>query len=151
MTYLETIRQLLLTLQILPDLITFNNNKLNAPNSDIKKDLKRLEEEQIFSELDFKITDKEIIEGIFSLKNKKSSGMDMILNEMLKSSQLFLLTSFNKTFNLFCRQALFLHLGQIGSLYIFIKVALKMIPQIIEVLQLVVHWENDLLKYLIQD
>ena len=45
-----------------------NNNKLNAPNSDIKKDLKRLEEEQIFSELDFKITDKEIIEEIFSLK-----------------------------------------------------------------------------------
>jgi hypothetical protein len=39
---------------------------LNAPNSNIKKDLKRLEEEQIFSELDFKITDKEIIEGIFS-------------------------------------------------------------------------------------
>jgi hypothetical protein len=151
MTYLETIRQLLLTLQILPDLITFNNNKLNAPNSDIKKDLKRLEEEQIFSELDFKITDKEIIEGIFSLKNKKSSGMDMILNEMLKSSQLFLLKSFNKTFNLFCRQALFLHLGQIGSLFIFIKVALKMIPQIMEVLQLVMHWENYLLKYLIQD
>jgi hypothetical protein len=76
-----------------------NNNKLNAPNSDIKKDLKRLEEEHIFSELDFKITDKEIIEGIFSLKNKKSSGMDMILNEMLKSSQSFLLKSFNKTFN----------------------------------------------------
>ena len=46
-----------------------NDNKLNAPNSDIKKDLKRLEEEQIFSELYFKITDKEIIEGIFSLKN----------------------------------------------------------------------------------
>ena len=62
-----------------------NDNKLNAPNSNIKKDLKRLEEEHIFSELDFKITDKEIIEGIFSLKNKKSSGMDMILNEMLKS------------------------------------------------------------------
>ena len=54
-----------------------NDNKLNAPNSDIKKDLKRLEEEHIFSELDFKMTDKEIIEGIFSLKNKKSSGMDM--------------------------------------------------------------------------
>jgi hypothetical protein len=47
---------------------------LNAPNSDIKKDLKRLEEEQMFSELDFKITDKEIIEGKFSLKIKKSSG-----------------------------------------------------------------------------
>ena len=76
-----------------------NYNKLNAPNFDIKKDLKRLEEEQIFSELDFKITDKEIIEGIFSLKNKKSSGMDMILNEILKSSQSFLLNSFNKTFN----------------------------------------------------
>ena len=72
---------------------------MNAPNSDIKKDLKRLEEEQFFSELDFKITDKEIIEGIFSLKNKKSSGMDMILNEMLKSSQSYLLKSFNKTFN----------------------------------------------------
>ena len=49
---------------------------------------------------------------------------------------------------LFCRRALFLHLGQMGSLFLFIKVALKMIPQIIEVLQLVVHWENYLLKYL---
>jgi hypothetical protein len=77
-----------------------NNNKLNTPNSNIKKDLKRLEEEQIFSELDFKITDNEIIEGIFSLKNKKSSGMDMILNEILKSSQSVLLNSFNNTFNL---------------------------------------------------
>jgi hypothetical protein len=35
-----------------------NYNKLNAPNFDIKKELKRLEEEQMFSELDFKITDK---------------------------------------------------------------------------------------------
>jgi hypothetical protein len=43
---------------------------LNAPNPDIKKDLKRLEEEQIFSELDFEITDKEIIEGIFSLNQR---------------------------------------------------------------------------------
>ena len=47
-----------------------NNNKLNAPNPDIKKDLKRLEEEQIFSGLDFEITDKEIIEGIFSLNQR---------------------------------------------------------------------------------
>ena len=79
--------------------------------------------------------------------------MDMILNEMLKSSQSFLLKSFNKTFNfvLSSRQALFLHLGQMGSLFLFIKVALKMIPQIIEVLQLVVYWENYLPKYLIQD
>jgi hypothetical protein len=30
-----------------------NNNKLNAPNSNIKKNLERLEEEQMFSELDF--------------------------------------------------------------------------------------------------
>ena len=68
---------------------------MNAPNPDIKKDLKRLEEEHIFSEVVVKITDKEIIEAIFSLENKKSSGMDMILNEMLKSSQSFLLKSFN--------------------------------------------------------
>ena len=124
---------------------------MNAPNSDIEKDLKRLEEEQFFSELDFKITNKEIIEGIVSLKNKKSSGMDMILNEMLKSSQSFQLKVSIKHLILFCRQALFLHLGKMGSLFLFIKVALKMIPQIIEGLQLVVHWENYLLKYLMQD
>jgi hypothetical protein len=46
---------------------------LNAPNSNIKKDLKRLEEEQIFSELDFKITDKEIL--IIFLLNKKFSNL----------------------------------------------------------------------------
>jgi hypothetical protein len=32
-----------------------NNNKLNAPNSDIKKDLKRLEEEHIFQNLILKL------------------------------------------------------------------------------------------------
>jgi hypothetical protein len=61
--------------------------------------LKEKENEKIFSELDYKITDKEIMDAICSLKNNKSSGFDTIINEMLKCSQLYLIKCFNKIFN----------------------------------------------------
>ena len=128
---------------------------MNAPNPDIKKDLKRLEEEHIFSELDVKITvtDKEIIEGIFSLENKKSSGMDMILNEMLKSSQSFLLKSFNKTFNFVLSTSSFPSSWANGFIVPIYKSGPKDDPTNYRGinLQLVEHWENYLPKYLIQD
>ena len=40
-----------------------------------------------FSELDFRITDKEILQSIAKLKAGKSSGLDGIKNEILKCSQ----------------------------------------------------------------
>lgn len=76
-----------------------NKSKINTTDNNFINRFKQLEKEKIFSELDFQINDKEVITAIYTLKNKKSSGFDMILNEMLKCSQSFLLTSFKKLFN----------------------------------------------------
>ncbi|CAG2193106.1 unnamed protein product [Mytilus edulis] len=70
-----------------------NKSKVNTPNDNFVNNFKQMEKEKIFSELDFQINDQEIITAICTLKNKKSSGFDMILNEMLKCSQSFLLNS----------------------------------------------------------
>ena len=76
-----------------------NKSKVNTPNDNFVNNFKQMEKEKIFSELDFQINDQEIITAICTLKNKKSSGFDMILNEMLKCSQSFLLNSLKKVFN----------------------------------------------------
>ena len=75
------------------------NLEHDNPSKNISDCLKELEEEHIFSELDNKISKKEISEAISGLKNNKSSGFDSILNEMLKNSQSFLLNCFYKLFN----------------------------------------------------
>lgn len=67
--------------------------------SSISKELKTLESQKIYTELDNKITCSEISKAISSLKNKKSCGFDLILNEMLKNSQIHLLTPLSKLFN----------------------------------------------------
>ena len=58
-----------------------------------------MEEERIFSELDIKISLKEIAKEIKNLKNNKACGFDLILNEMIKTNQLYLLESLQKIFN----------------------------------------------------
>lgn len=77
------------------------NTKPINPQKDLKISelLTRVEGEKIFTELDNKISEKEISKAICSLKNKKSSGFDSILNEMLKNSQIFLSDSLKKLFN----------------------------------------------------
>ncbi len=57
------------------------------------------EKEVIFNETDFKITQHEISKCIKKLKNKKSSGIDRIIPEMLKYSQHILLPNIEKLFN----------------------------------------------------
>ena len=52
-----------------------------------------------FNELNFKISEHEILSEIKRLKNKKSSGIDGILNEMLKCSQLYILKHLHNIFN----------------------------------------------------
>ena len=59
-----------------------------------------MEKEKVFTELDFAITEKEIVDAIHSLKNKKACGPDSIINEMIKASQSFLIKSLKKAFNL---------------------------------------------------
>jgi hypothetical protein len=57
--------------------------------------LEGIENEKHDSELDNKITTKEIS----SLKNNKASSFDSILNEMLKYSQSYILKCLHKLFN----------------------------------------------------
>ena len=77
--------------------------KLNSSSFSVDKDfidsLNKIEKEKIFTELDYVITEKEINEAIKTLKNNKSGGFDAIINEMLKSSQVYLLKCFKKLFN----------------------------------------------------
>jgi len=62
--------------------------------------LKEVGKQGTFSELDFRITEKEISQAILTLKNNKSAGLDGIRNEMLKCGQSSLLPCLVKLFNL---------------------------------------------------
>ena len=73
-----------------------NFKHLDAKYASMLKDAEKIKS---FSNLDFVITEKEITKTISSLKNKKSSGLDSITNEMLKASQLCLMPCFKKLFN----------------------------------------------------
>jgi hypothetical protein len=61
--------------------------------------LKDLENVKIFTELDTRISNKEIINAIASLKNNKASSFDQILNEMLKFGQTYIIDPLCKLFN----------------------------------------------------
>ena len=61
--------------------------------------LKDLENVKIFTELDTRISNKEIINAIASLKNNKASSFDQILNEMLKFGQTYIIDPLCKLLN----------------------------------------------------
>ena len=58
--------------------------------------LKDLKNVKVSNELDYLISEKEISKSIKELKNKKSSGCDSILNEMLKYGHYQLLQPLKK-------------------------------------------------------
>jgi hypothetical protein len=58
--------------------------------------LEAIENEKNYSELDNKITTKEISDAISRLKNIKASSFDSILNEMLKYNQSYILKCLHK-------------------------------------------------------
>jgi hypothetical protein len=58
----------------------------------------------VFNELNFRITDKEISKAIQNLKINNASGMDGVLNEMLKASITTITPHINKLFNLILSQ-----------------------------------------------
>ena len=67
-------------------------SKLLAPDTEsderselINNKLKELEQNKCFNELNFRITETEVIKALRSLKNNKAAGLDGILNEMLKA------------------------------------------------------------------
>jgi hypothetical protein len=73
--------------------------KKKTSSENIKEQLIDMEKIKTFTELDNLITKTEIEKAISSLKNNKASGFDSILNEMIKSSQIYLISCYQKLFN----------------------------------------------------
>ena len=76
-----------------------NQDKNNEFNTNLMKELREIEKENVFNETDFTIKASEISTCIKKLKNKKSPGLDSINNEMVKYSQHALLPILVKIFN----------------------------------------------------
>ena len=75
------------------------DNKISNIEEKIKSKLCKLERNNIFNELDYKITMKEIRISISQLKNNKSPGLDNICNEMFKNASAATITLLTKIFN----------------------------------------------------
>lgn len=77
------------------------NKNLNVDTSVELKFTKFINENKhsSFNELNFKITEEEIQKAIMNLKINKASGIDGILNEMLKSSSQTILPHLCQLFN----------------------------------------------------
>ena len=79
----------------------FTIDKKFSNQNEYFKDLYENEEKsKTFSELDFRLTEKEIVSATKCLKNNKSAGLDGIKNEMLKKGIQCLLPCMMKLFNL---------------------------------------------------
>ena len=82
------------------DLLHNNTNTIdNDRQKAIKKELNQFERSFQTGGLDYKITEKEIIDACSKLKNNKSSAYDMIKNEMIKSALPFIKHTLVKVFN----------------------------------------------------
>ena len=75
-----------------------NLNEKKSSSENIKEQLIDMEKVKTFTELDNLITKTEIEKAISSLKNNKASGFDSILNEMIKSSQIYLISCYQVFF-----------------------------------------------------
>ena len=75
-------------------------DKFSHQEEEFQNQLKDLTNVHTFSELDSRITDKEVLLAVRNLKNNKSAGLDKIKNEMLKNSQTYLLPCIVKLFSL---------------------------------------------------
>ena len=82
-----------------------NNDKpdLNNFQKEVQRKLISLKSLPSFSELDFAITDSEILKAIKQLKNNKAYGLDLLRNEMFKAGSTLLLSPLKKLFNLIFR------------------------------------------------
>lgn len=82
------------------NLHTAVDDKFKKRLETVEKLLNEKEKLSSLNELDIEISNKEICEAISKLKCGKASGPDLISNEMLKSSQSFILPCLHKIFNL---------------------------------------------------
>ncbi len=83
------------------------NMNLTDKQKNIERNLLNHKNLKTFTELDFKITPKEILKAISTLKNRKSAGTDGILNEMIKATRDEILPSLIKLFNLIYSTGIF--------------------------------------------
>jgi hypothetical protein len=81
------------------ELNTDNRAGENVQKLHIERELGEMEKQKCFNELNFKITDREILQCLKNLKNKKATGLDRISNELLKYSQHCMLPVLNRLFN----------------------------------------------------
>ena len=79
-------------------------NKESAPltpeQQSIAQALNVLEQSSEFNELDYRISNQEVLKAIKALKTGKSTGLDRISNDMIKTGQGALLSPLTKIFNL---------------------------------------------------
>ena len=101
------------------------NKKPDRTSNDIFDELKEIEKNKIYSELDNRITIKEITEAMCCLKNNKTSSFDSILNETLQNSQSFILQSLYKFFNLILSTGKFLQKWTMAILVPIFKKGIK--------------------------
>ena len=65
----------------------------------VDQEILHFEKEQFFSELDFVITEKELMNAVKKLKKGKSAGLDGITNEVIKASVPYCVKFYLKLFN----------------------------------------------------
>jgi exonuclease III len=85
---------------------SLHTGDVELPNNrmrDVAEQLKILEQEKSFCELDFSISEKELINAMQKLKNNKASGIDGIRNEMLKYGLPHISAPLLKLFNIVLR------------------------------------------------
>lgn len=101
------------------------NHPINMSNVHVQTDLDDMEKVKIFTELDNLISKNEIEKAIYTLKNKKSSGFDFILNEMIKASTSYLTPCFQKVFNCILSTGVFPNIWAKGYIVPIFKGGIK--------------------------
>jgi hypothetical protein len=104
-----------------------NNNVKDHIDIKIENSLNEVEKPPLFNELDFSISESEVTKTIKSLKICKSCGLSLILNELLKYGQLYLMPLIHKLFNLVFTNGIYPKSWSIGN-----NLVLFMAPPIIE-------------------
>ena len=111
-------------------------DKFSHQEEELQNQLKDLTNVHTFSELDSRITDKEVLLAVRNLKNNKSAGLDGIKNEMLKNSQTYLLRVLLNYSTLFYQLESTLKTGKWATSSHYIKMMMLLILAITEVSQL---------------
>lgn len=90
------------------DLLLSNTNQIDSDRqNNVKEELGQYEKSPQNGNLDYEITEKEIMDACRKLKNNKASAYDMIKNEMIKSALPFIKHTVVKVFNTLLKEGQF--------------------------------------------